>query len=78
MIRNDFFLDILNLILNSKWETGYHPFPEMSRFLNSHSRIHRPSHHSSYSLLGYICRKESIFIEIKLNQVFNIRFFLFY
>ncbi len=59
-----FFLSRSNQFfrLNSEWELGYHPFPEMSRFLNPYSRIHyqsskrtsnsRPTH----SLLEYICR----------------------
>ncbi|CAF1589100.1 unnamed protein product [Rotaria magnacalcarata] len=45
----------VNLDLNHKWQAGYHPFPEMSRFLNSHSRIHRQSPRPSYSFLGYLC-----------------------
>ncbi|CAF1152387.1 unnamed protein product [Adineta steineri] len=36
-------------------EAGYHPFPEMSRFLNSNSRVHRPSSRPTYSFLGYLC-----------------------
>ena len=43
-----------------EWDTGHHPFPEMSRFLNSHSRIHRPMKTKpggqSSSFLQYLCR----------------------
>ncbi|CAF1443360.1 unnamed protein product [Adineta steineri] len=51
----------MKLNMNSKWEPGYHPFPEMNRFLNSYSRIHHQSvrklsyTRSNYSFLGYIC-----------------------
>ncbi|CAF3105136.1 unnamed protein product [Rotaria sp. Silwood2] len=45
----------VNFDFDHKRETGYHPFPEMSRFLNSHSRIHRQSSRPSFSFLGYIC-----------------------
>jgi len=46
----------------SEWKSGHHPFPEMTRFLNSYSRIHyqslkKPSaSRTAYSLLEYICR----------------------
>ncbi|CAM4796572.1 unnamed protein product [Rotaria magnacalcarata] len=51
----NFVVALICVDLNHKWQAGYHPFPEMSRFLNSHSRIHRQSPRPSYSFLGYLC-----------------------
>jgi len=48
--------------INSKSKSGYHPFPEMTRFLNLYSRIHYQSlkkasaPRSTFPLLEYICR----------------------
>ncbi|CAF3708967.1 unnamed protein product [Rotaria sordida] len=60
----------VNFNIDHKWEAGYHPFPEMSRFLNSHSRIHRQSSRpSSYSFLGYICSMANN--EKKIEEILN-------
>ncbi|CAF0748967.1 unnamed protein product [Adineta ricciae] len=57
----------VSLDYDHKWETGYHPFPEMSRFLNSHSRVHHHSSRPHYSFLGYLCSMADD--EEQLNQV---------
>ncbi|UJR26895.1 hypothetical protein I4U23_008205 [Adineta vaga] len=50
-----------NSYLNNKWESGYHPFPEMNRFLNPYSQIHyqeikrKALIQSNYAVLQYIC-----------------------
>ncbi|CAF1368852.1 unnamed protein product [Rotaria sp. Silwood1] len=60
----------VNFDFDPKLETGYYPFPEMSRFLNSHSRIHRQSSRPSYSFLGYICSMANH--ENKIEQMLDI------
>ena len=64
--------------MNSKWQSGYYPFPEMTRFLNSYSRIHYQSDRKlssnsrgNNSLLEYVCRWEILIFLYKFICSFS-------